>query len=74
MIFEFLDGTNLFVMGSLQRGRLGSPNSYSPNVEEEEDPKLHQLSQATRVNLPAEVGTLRGMANGFEHSLLLTSW
>lgn len=71
---NFSDDTSLYVMGSLQRGRLGQPRFYAPSLEAgEEDPKVHQLSQATLVELPAEIKSVSQLAVGYEHALLVTS-
>ena len=74
---ESADSTSLYVAGSLHRGRLGQSKFYSPipnqTIDEQEEPKLQQLSQATLVDLAAaKLGKITQLAVGFEHALFLT--
>lgn len=71
------DSTSLYVAGSLQRGRLGQSSFYSPipnqTTEEQEEPKLQQLSQATLVDFDSPtIGKITQLAVGHEHALFLT--
>lgn len=68
------DSTSLYVSGSLQRGRLSQPNFFDPHlIPDDQEPVPHQISQATLVDLPEECRTVKEIAAGFEHALLLSS-
>lgn len=68
------DSTSLYVSGSLQRGRLGQPKFFDPElIPDDKEPAPHQISQATLVELPEDCRTVKELATGFEHVILLTA-
>lgn len=68
------DSTSLYVSGSLQRGRLSQPKFFDPElIPDDKEPVPHQISQATLVELPDDCKTVKELATGFEHAILLTS-
>lgn len=66
------DGSGLYSMGNLARGRLAQPAYFPPkDGGEHDEPRVELLSKATRVHLPPEIQRIRQVAAGFEHFLLL---
>lgn len=68
----FLEGTSLFVAGNQSRGRLSQPTIADDLIPDDYIPSIQQLTQATIVHLPEGTGTIKEMAVGFEHALLLS--
>ncbi|KAK4051884.1 hypothetical protein OIV83_002589 [Microbotryomycetes sp. JL201] len=63
----------LFAFGNLSRGRLAQPGYWPPaEIESHEEPRLHMLARATQVPLDPSLGSIKQLATGFDHLLVLT--